>query len=156
METTRDAVAHTITEITVTFNPNVPNSHKPIITKSQQVYELFLAQWNPNTIELYEEFKVMYLNRANRLLGICDLSKGGMTNTVADPRIILGIAVKVLATVIILAHNHPGGTLRPSAADEAITKKIIEAARVHEIAVHDHIIISPDGYFSFADEGLLL
>lgn len=144
-----------ITEITVTYVPRVPNAHKPVITTAAHAYKLFLERWNPHTIELLEECKIMYLNRANRVLGICDLSRGGMSATVADPRIILAIALKTLATAIILAHNHPGGRLTPSAADELLTRRIVEAARLHDIAVQDHLIVSPDGYFSFADEGML-
>jgi DNA repair protein RadC len=84
-----------------------------------------------------------------------DVSSGGITGTVADPRIILAAAVKCCAVNIILAHNHPSGSLKPSRADEQLTVKIKEAARFLDITVLDHIIVSTEGYFSFAEEGLL-
>ena len=80
---------------------------------------------------------------------------GGITGTVADPRLILAAAIKSLSVGLVLCHNHPSGNLRPSRADEELTLKIKEAAKYHDIKVLDHIILSSEGYFSFADEGLL-
>jgi DNA repair protein RadC len=111
--------------------------------------------WNEDKINLIEEFKVLFLNRANRVLQIFTASQGGVTGTVADPRIILGVALKVGACVIFLAHNHPSGSLKPSMADEELTKKIREAAKYHDIKVVDHIILNDESYFSFADDGLM-
>ena len=84
-----------------------------------------------------------------------EVSSGGITGTVADPRLILAAAIKSLAVAIVLAHNHPSGNLKPSQADEQLTAKIKEAAKYHDINVLDHIIVTPDAYYSFADEGLL-
>ena len=95
------------------------------------------------------------MNRANRIIGVMDASSGGITGTVADPRIILCAAIKCCAVNIIIAHNHPSGSLKPSRADEQLTVKIKEAARWLDISVLDHIIISTEGYYSFADEGLM-
>jgi DNA repair protein RadC len=103
----------------------------------------------------HEVFAVIFLNRANRITHFEIVSEGGMTGTVADPRIILKKALEENAINIILSHNHPSGSLKPSAADEELTRKIREAARLFDIRVLDHIIVSEDGYFSFADEGLL-
>ena len=111
--------------------------------------------WNPGKIELVEEFKVLFLNRANRIIGVLDASSGGITGTVADPRIILAAAVKCCAVNIILSHNHPSGSIKPSRADEELTVKIKEAAKWLDINVLDHIIITNEAYYSFADEGLL-
>lgn len=99
----------------------------------------------------------MYLNRANRIIGIYRHSLGGITGTIADPRLILGTALKVAATAIILAHNHPSGNLRPSRADELLTAKIKEACKYMDIQLSDHIIVSASTgeYFSFADESIL-
>ena len=83
------------------------------------------------------------------------ISEGGITGTIADPRIILKIALQYNATKIILSHNHPSGNLKPSEPDKTITTKIALAASYHDIEVLDHIIISDEGYFSFADDGLL-
>lgn len=103
----------------------------------------------------HEVFAVLFLNRANKINHFEIISEGGITGTVADPRIILRKALEEDAVNIILCHNHPSGSLKPSRADEELTKKIKEAARLFDIAVIDHIIVSEDGYYSFADEGIL-
>jgi DNA repair protein RadC len=103
----------------------------------------------------HEVFGVLYLNRANKVNHFEIISEGGITGTVADPRIILRKALESDAVNLILCHNHPSGSLRPSRADEMLTEKIREAASYLDIKVLDHIIVSEDGYYSFADEGLL-
>ncbi len=103
----------------------------------------------------HEVFAVLFLNRANKINHFEIISEGGITGTVADPRIILRKALEEDAVNIILCHNHPSGSLKPSRADEELTRKIKEAARLLDIAVLDHVIVSEDGYYSFADEGLL-
>jgi DNA repair protein RadC len=103
----------------------------------------------------HEIFAVLFLNRANKVNHFEIVSEGGITGTVADPRIILRRALEEDAVSIILCHNHPSGSLKPSRADEQITIKIKEAARLFDITVLDHIIVSEMGYYSFADEGLL-
>jgi len=103
----------------------------------------------------YEVFAVLFLNKANKINHFEIISRGGLTGTVADPRIILRIALEKEATSIILCHNHPSGNLKPSRADEELTQKINIAARYLDILVMDHVIVSEDGYFSFADGGLL-
>lgn len=103
----------------------------------------------------HEVFAVMYLNRANKINHFEIISTGGITGTVADPRIILRKALEHDAVNIILCHNHPSGSLKPSRADEQLTAKIKEAARLLDLNVLDHLIVSENGYYSFADEGLL-
>ncbi len=103
----------------------------------------------------YEVFAAVYLNRANKINHFEIISKGGLTGTVADPRIILKKALENEATSVVLCHNHPSGNLKPSKADEELTLKIKEAAKYLDIKILDHIIVSEDGYFSFADEGIL-
>ncbi len=103
----------------------------------------------------HEVFAVLFLNRANKINHFEIVSEGGITGTVADPRVILRKALEQDAVNIILCHNHPSGSLKPSRADEQLTTKIKEAARFLDIAVMDHLIVSEDGYYSFADEGLL-
>jgi DNA repair protein RadC len=103
----------------------------------------------------HEVFAVLFLNRANKINHFEIISEGGITGTVADPRIILRKALEEDAVNIILCHNHPSGSLKPSRADEELTQKIKEAARYFDIVVLDHLIVSENGYFSFADEGLL-
>ncbi|MET0298166.1 MAG: DNA repair protein RadC [Flavitalea sp.] len=102
-----------------------------------------------------EVFGVVFLNRANRVNHFEIISKGGITGTVADPRIILKKALEEEAVSLILCHNHPSGSIKPSRADEELTLKIKEAARFLDIKVLDHIIVSEYGYYSFADEGII-
>ena len=106
-------------------------------------------------IELQEEFKVMLLNRANKVLGILSMFKGGIHATIADQRLIFAAALKANATGIILARNHPAGSLRESHQDRLLTDKIIKSGELLEITILDHLIISTNGYFSFADQELL-
>lgn len=103
----------------------------------------------------HEVFAVIFLNRANKINHFEIVSEGGITGTVADPRVILKKALEEDAVSIVLCHNHPSGSLKPSRADEELTQKIKEAARYFDISVIDHLIVSESGYFSFADEGLL-
>jgi DNA repair protein RadC len=102
-----------------------------------------------------EVFAVAFLNQGNKINHLEVISEGGITGTIADPRIILKKALEENAVSLVLCHNHPSGSLRPSRQDEEITKKIKEAARFFDIKVLDHIIVSDAGYFSFADEGIL-
>jgi len=104
---------------------------------------------------LHEEFWVIYLNRANAIIGKRQISMGGMSGTVADPRMIFKSALDEKAVSIILCHNHPSGNNQPSASDVQLTKNIAEAGKVLEITVLDHIIVTQHGFFSFADEGMI-
>ena len=103
----------------------------------------------------YEVFAVLFLNKANKINHFEIISRGGLTGTVADPRVILKIALEQEATSIVLCHNHPSGNLRPSKADEELTQKIKIAAKYLDISVMDHLIVSEEGYYSFCDSGLL-
>lgn len=144
-----------VSEVELVYKTKVKASERPLIKSSKDSYETFLKVWDENKIEFQEEFKVLLLNRANRVTGVYEASAGGITGTVADPRLILAAAIKSLSVAIILAHNHPGGNLKPSRADEELTLKIKEAGKYHDIKVLDHIIVTNEGYYSFADEGLL-
>jgi DNA repair protein RadC len=103
----------------------------------------------------YEIFAVLFLNRANQINHLEIVSQGGITGTIADPRIILKKALEHNAISIIICHNHPSGSLKPSRADQEITQKLKKAALFFDISLLDHFIVSEQGYFSFADEGLL-
>ncbi len=106
-------------------------------------------------IELVEEFKVILLNRSNAVLGILNVSTGGLTGVIADPRIIFGAALKSGANGLLLCHNHPTMTLKPSEQDIALTEKIKRAGVFLDINILDHLIINEDNYFSFKGAGLL-
>jgi len=116
---------------------------------------ILLAGWDKHLIELQEEFKVLILNRANEVLGVYPLSRGGTTSTIVDSKLLFSVALKCNAAGIILAHNHPSGNLKPSQPDISLTSKIKEAASLFEISLLDHIIVTKEKYFSFADESLL-
>jgi DNA repair protein RadC len=104
---------------------------------------------------IHEEFWVLFLNRANRIIAKQQISTGGMSGTVADPRMIFKAALDQKAISIILCHNHPSGNNQPSQADIQLTKNLAEAGKVLEISVLDHLIVTQNSFYSFADEGLL-
>ncbi len=125
---------------------------KDQVTDSKTLYEILKPQM---AYLPHEEFRVLYLNRASKIIGDRQVSVGGVTGTVADPKIIFRKAIELLACSIILAHNHPSGNLTPSKADIDLTKKMKEAGKLMEIDVIDHIIVADNGYYSFADEGMM-
>ena len=145
----------TVAEVQLIYKSKVKPSLRPKITKSADAFEVLKKHWNPNTLEFVEEFKVMLLNRANRVLGIIEISSGGISGTVADPKLVFVAALKSAASSIVISHNHPSGALTPSQADINLTRKLKTAGELLDIAVHDHIILTSESYFSFADEGMM-
>lgn len=139
------------------YNNRQKAAERTQISSSSDAHHCLLQGFNPNTITLQETFVALFLNRANQVLGIYRVGVGGVTGVVCDPRLILGVALKIAAVGIIVAHNHPSGMLRPSRADEEITTKLKEAAGFMDIKLLDHLILSPDleTFYSFADEGFL-
>ncbi|MEO9893389.1 DNA repair protein RadC [Aurantibacter sp.] len=122
------------------------------ITSSKDAFEIL----RPIIGELeHEEFWILYLNNANKVLHQSQLSKGGLTGTLVDVRIVLKKALELGAVALILSHNHPSGTLKPSQADKSVTQKLQAAAKALDIKVLDHIIVTQKNYYSFADDGLL-
>lgn len=144
-----------VAEIQLSYRSNVKPSLRPKINRSNDACEILRQSWDESKIELVEQFKVILTNRANKVLGIFEVSTGGMTGTVADPKLIFVAALKCGATGVLLAHNHPSGNLTPSQADIDLTKKIKEGGKFLEIQLLDHLIITSEGYYSFADEGLI-
>ncbi len=144
-----------VAEVELIYKSKVKASERPKISTSKDAAELLIGLWNENKIDFVEQFKVLLLNRANRVLGIVDISSGGITGTVADPRLVLMAALKANAVGIIISHNHPSSSLKPSRADEELTQKIKNAGKFLDISLLDHVIVTSDGYYSFADEGLL-
>ena len=143
-----------VSEIEISYRPAI--GRKPKIQCALDAYTELLPFFSTHTIALQEQIVCMYLNRANRIIGVYPLSLGGITGTVADIRLILSVALKIAATSIILSHNHPSGNLEPSAADKGLTAKIKEACTHFDISLMDHIILSAEGgYYSFMDEGML-
>jgi DNA repair protein RadC len=154
MENTNETLFE-VSEIQLSYKSKVKASLRPRISRSKDVEEVLRKYWNDDTLELYEQFKILLLNRTNKVIGIFEVSSGGLAGTVADPKLIFGCALKAAASGIILAHNHPSGALQPSHADIELTKKLSNAGKLLEIQVLDHIILTSEAYYSFADEGLL-
>lgn len=106
-------------------------------------------------MELQEQFKIILLNRNNRVIGVCEVSRGGMSGTLVDAKLVFGIALTAGACALVLAHNHPSGNLTPSKMDLQLTAKLKEGGKLLDVAVYDHLIISAEGYLSLADKGLM-
>lgn len=122
------------------------------ITSSKHAYEVIQSKLSDLP---HEEFWAIFMNRSNTIIKTECISKGGVSGTVVDVRLILKPAIECLASGIILAHNHPSGNLKPSHEDVLLTKKVKEAAKLLDLIIQDHLIIGDQTYFSFADEGVL-
>jgi len=144
-----------VAEIKLSYSANVKNSLRPKVGTSRQVYEVFAQAWDNERIEFVEDFKVMLLSRANRVLGIVNISSGGTAGTVVDVKLVYAAAIKSNSSSVILAHNHPSGNLMPSEQDKRLTQRIKQAGNILDIPVLDHVIMTTEGYYSFADEGEL-
>jgi DNA repair protein RadC len=145
-----------IAEVCLIYKSKVKASERPKVTCSKDAFNLFYEKWNPSTIEHVEEFKILLMNRSNSVLGIMDVSKGGISGCSVDIRVIFQAAIKANASGIIVSHSHPSGNLNPSESDTRLTQKIKDAGNVMEIQLLDHLILTPDKeYFSYADQGLL-
>lgn len=157
----RDEVAlqrrslHVLPHIRVSFDPQRDADHVAYISSSTDVYALCQEIWNFDTINLFEEFKVFFLDRRNGVIGYRDLSRGDTTGTVVNIKLIFAIAVGCNASSFILVHNHPSGNLRPSQRDIDMTTRVQRGAEYMELRLLDHLIVMDSGYFSFMDEGVL-
>lgn len=139
-------------EIELTYKTKVASSQRPKITQSLDAYEVLINSWDQNKIGFVEQAKVLVLNRANRVLGVCDISTGGTTGTVVEPKLVFITAIKKNACGIILSHNHPSGNLTPSKQDGVLTQRLEEAGKILDIKLLDHLIVSDEGYYSFMDQ----
>jgi DNA repair protein RadC len=144
-----------VSEVNLTYSPNYKIADRPKISSAADAYQVLIDQWSLDKIQLLEEFKMILLNRNNRVLGIINISQGGMSGTVADSKLIFVAALKAAASYIILAHNHPSGNLKPSTEDIRLTKKLVDGGKLLDLQVVDHLIITSDGFYSFCDEGLI-
>lgn len=143
-----------VAEIKISYSTS--QTPKVKITSANDAYDVLLSSWDADIIELQEEFKILLLNRSNQVLGIYPLSKGGITGTVVDLRLIFAVALKSNATGIILSHNHPSGKLLPSDSDITLTQKIKKGAEILDISLLDHLIITKNGFFSFTNENKMI
>jgi DNA repair protein RadC len=146
----------TISEVRLVYRTKVKASERLQVKCSKDAFDIFMESWDQDSIEHIEEFKLILMTRSNKVLGIASISKGGISGTVTDVRIILQYAIKANASGIIICHNHPSGNVQPSESDLKITRKIKESGNVMDIQLLDHLIIVPEGtYYSMADEGIL-
>lgn len=145
-------MSYKVSEIQIVYKPK--RGKRPQIRSSDDAFQVLLEVYDENTIEALETFWILLLNRANRVIGAHKVSTGGISGTVVDAKIIFSVALKSLTSSVILSHCHPSGNLSPSQADIDLTKKLIKAGEVLDIAVLDHLIITPSwGFYSMADEG---
>ena len=142
-----------VNEVKLTYKTAQKASERSKVSDSKTSYRLLQNCFDSDTIELREYFKVLLLNRSNKVLGVFNVSEGGTSQTAVDVRLIMQSAILSNASGIILCHNHPSGSLTASRQDELLTQRIKKACEVMDIALLDHIIIGLDGYYSFADEG---
>ena len=142
-----------IAEVQISYSTKVPAKDRLQVKTSASAADALRLVY-PG-MEHKEYFYVLLLNRANRILGYYQVSSGGLTGTVVDQRIVFQAAIKANASSMILAHNHPSGQLIPSQADIDLTRKIKASGEIMDIPVLDHLIMTEESYYSFADEGLL-
>lgn len=144
-----------VTEVQLGYKNKIPISERIKISNSAEACDVLRQNWDPNLIGYIEEFKFLLLDRGNNVLGFMTLSKGGISGTIADLRIIFQAALKVNASALIICHNHPSGNKQPSEADIKIAKKIKDAGELLDIHVIDCLIITETSYFSFGDENII-
>lgn len=144
-----------IPELTVGYTRASGKIFSGSIRSAKDVADFIRSTFGKDEIELQEQFIVLYLNQKADVIGYYRHSRGGINATVADKRIILGAALKCAAVSMVIAHNHPSGNLTPSGADQTLTGQLKEGAKLVDINLLDHIILTKDKYLSFADEGLL-
>ena len=153
MTTMNSILTNRIAEVQLTYSSKVPAADRIQVKSSSDAENAFRLVF-PD-LEHREYFYVMLLNRANKILGIYQASSGGISGTVVDPKIVFQAALKANASSLIVAHNHPSGQLHPSEADKDLTKKLKSAGAVLELPVLDHLILTAEKIYSFADEGLM-
>lgn len=144
-----------ISEIELTYKRKVKANDRPKVSCSQDAYKLFRENWDDLTINLMEEFKILLLDRNNHCMGIVPISKGGVSGTVVDPKLVFSSALKARACSMILGHNHPSGNTTPSQADKSLTEKLVKGGKFLDLSVLDHIIVTDENYSSFADMALI-
>lgn len=143
-----------VAEVQLTYKTKVKPSERVQVKSSINAVDI-LRPFYGDDIEYIEKMYVIYLNRANKVLGVNLLSTGGTSGTFCDPKMIFQGAILANASAIILSHNHPSGTLNPSEADINLTKKVKQGCELFDMSLLDHVILTPEYYYSFADEGLI-
>ena len=142
-------------EIEIVYRNRMPFHERVNISSSEEAHKVIRNMWDDNKIELLEQFKILLMDRNSNCLGISEVSSGGISSCIVDPRMIFAIALKAEASGIILARNHPSGNLKASEPDLLITKKLAAGGKLLDIAIMDHLIITTQGYYSFSDNGMM-
>lgn len=144
-----------VAEVELIYRAPKDIRERPIVSTTAIAHEVLRNHWDPNKIDLQEQFKILLLNKRNRCLGIVEIATGGVSHCQVDNKLIFASALKANASSIILAHNHPSGNLRESSSDIALTTRVIKGAGLLDIKVLDHMILTSDSYLSFMDKGLM-
>lgn len=137
----------------LTYKSKIKASEREKILSAENAYKILLSVFDSETIQYKEFFKVILMNRANKVLGVRHISEGGLNETSADIRIIMQAAILGNASAIILAHNHPSGNIQPSMQDDQVTKRVKEIAKLIGINLLDHLIITDETYYSYSENG---
>lgn len=144
-----------VSEIELIYRHKLKPEDRLKIYDASTAYNVFMTVWDMNKIDLVEQCYLMLLDRNKACMGISNISTGGVTSCIVDPKIVFGIALKTRATEIILAHNHPSGNLEPSQADRRLTHQLQEGGKLLDISVLDHLIVTPNDFNSFANMGYI-
>ena len=141
-----------VSEVELVYRNKINPSDRQQIKSSGNGYDILMAAWDLNKIDLVEQFYILLLDRANHCLGVSNISTGGVSSCLVDPKIVFATALKARASGLILAHNHPSWNLKPSKADIALTQKLKAGGEILDISIMDHLIVNPLNYYSFTDE----
>lgn len=142
-----------LAEVQLSYKSKIKASDRVKLSSSKDAANALRNIFDPNTIEHKESAVILLLNRQNQILGWAQISTGGLSASIIDPKIVFQFALNANATAIILSHNHPSGNLQPSKSDIDLTKKIKEGGKILEIDILDHIILTQDSYYSISDNG---
>ncbi|MBP3517845.1 MAG: JAB domain-containing protein [Parabacteroides sp.] len=146
-----------VCDVKLTYNTKVKSSERAVVRDSNSTYSLLMDHiYDSQTIQYKEYMKLILLNRAHKVLGIVHISEGGLDSTSADIRIIMQAAILGNSSAMILSHNHPSGNKQPSNQDDLLTDRVKKAAKLFDIQLLDHIIVTDSGYYSYSNEGRLL
>ncbi len=152
----KTTMLHKAAEVELIYRNKVPAAMRPKVNSTLEAYELVMQSWSMEKIDFIEQFKVMLLNNANHVLGISEIASGGVGGVLIDPRLIYISALKLNATGIVLFHNHPSGSLKPSNTDIKLTQTLIKGGLYLDLVIVDHIIVTSEGYFSLEENGYLM
>jgi DNA repair protein RadC len=149
------AALYMVTEVELIYRNYIDPENRVNVSNATAAYNVLYSSWNKDRINLVEQFKILLLDVRNNCLAICDIASGGLDQCSIDPRLVYATALTAKASKIIAAHNHPSGNLKPSDSDVAFTLRLVEGCKLLGMQCVEHIILTPQGYYSFADNGLI-